>query len=84
VTHRHSNRKSITRELKSASIDYLYRRPIVGLGLPEWHNPNMSILFSKTHLQKGFSFGPIVEEDTECVLNPLPIALPKSQIGLIF
>ena len=34
--------------------------------------------------RKGYLLGPVAGEDKKWVLNPLPIALPKHEMGLIF
>ena len=35
-------------------------------------------------MQKEFSLGPVVGENKKWVLNPLPVALPKRGMGLVF
>ena len=52
--------------------------------MSEKRNPNISIFSPENHLQKGFSFGHVVGEDAEWVLNHLHVALPKGQMGLVF
>jgi hypothetical protein len=45
----------------------------------------MSILSPENSFcRKSSLFGPIVGKEKKWVLNTLPVALPKSQMGLVF
>ena len=54
-------------------------------GLQQMHNPNMSILSpGDSFAERVLFFCPVVGEDKKLVLNPLPVALPKHGMGLVF
>ena len=79
----HTNPKWIARGLKSAPNRVPIRETYFELS--ERHNPNMSILLPETSFAEMISLlAPVVGEDTEYVLNPLPVALPKERIYRVF